>query len=424
MLSLLGNRFLTFNSVIRVNQIEARRDLDLGEDEAPLHTPDGVAALREAVRLGWPDARMTWALSWQALQDDRPNYRQIRELVVSYHRQYGDEVTFIPGAFFANAYNTRQEINRDLHEGLARASAIVGANYRPASVVAGFLAAENHRYLAEAEGIHVCQGNIWSQLAIDYQDGDGSICYPYYPSREHFCKPAQGPDDFIDCVTLDGWTCDFLAARREGFAEGFNSRLGVGPIETIMHYGPEIGLRQVLATTAAHFGQGYALNGFAWVTVCWEASLGALGADLPALTRWLAETRHRWPTARCVTQGEYGLAWRRHYRDNGPIDYRFVQEGSGIGGSDADKQIRWFMNKGFRLAVLKGLRPGSPSLVIDYTRYDLPAAEPQALTRNWSLLGTINQKQTRPQDRPRPFAELPAEEQERILARYPELAAL
>ncbi len=41
-------------------------------------------------------------------------------------------------------------------------------------------------------------------------DGDGSICYPYYPSREHFCKPAQADSDFIDCVNLDGWTCDFL----------------------------------------------------------------------------------------------------------------------------------------------------------------------------------------------------------------------
>ena len=27
-------------------------------------------------------------------------------------------------------------------------------------------------------------------------DGDGSICYPYYPSKEHFCKPAQGAADF------------------------------------------------------------------------------------------------------------------------------------------------------------------------------------------------------------------------------------
>ena len=93
--------------------------------------------------------------------------------------------------------------------------------------LAGFMDAENQRSLATEEGIHVCQGQIWSQHGIDNGDGDGGICYPYYPSREHYLKPAQGPSDFIDCVCLDGWTCDFLPARRQGFEGGFNSRLGV-----------------------------------------------------------------------------------------------------------------------------------------------------------------------------------------------------
>lgn len=60
------------------------------------------------------------------------------------------------------------------------------------------------------------QGNIWSQYAIDGQDGDGSIIYPYYPSKEHFCKPAQNDNDFIDCINLDGWTVDFVAGRMQG----------------------------------------------------------------------------------------------------------------------------------------------------------------------------------------------------------------
>jgi len=54
-------------------------------------------------------------------------------------------------------------------------SEMVGHGYRPRSVVAGYLAAENLRYLAEREGIHVAQGNIWSQYAIDNGDGDGSV---------------------------------------------------------------------------------------------------------------------------------------------------------------------------------------------------------------------------------------------------------
>jgi len=231
--TLMGNRFLTFNTVVRVNQIEVARNRNEGNDEALDHTPETVQAFRQAFEQGWPGGRMTWAMSWQALRDPRPNFEAIRELIAGYHRQHGDEVTFIPGGFFANMHNTREQVNQDLHDALVMVSNMVGGGYRPRSVLAGFFAAENQRYLVEHEGIHVCQGNIWSQYAIDYGDGDGSICYPYYPSREHFCKPAQGRDDFIDCVNLDGWTCDFISARRSGCDASHNSRLGVGPIEAL-----------------------------------------------------------------------------------------------------------------------------------------------------------------------------------------------
>ena len=113
--------------------------------------------------------------------------------------------------------------------------------------------------------------------------------------------------------------------------------------------------------------------------------------------------------------------WRLQYPDNTDLDYRFVQRGTGIGGSDANLEIRWFMNRQFRLALLRDWKADSPESVIDYTRYDLPAAEPQGIVRNWSLMGQINQKQTRPQDRPVPLAALPEADQQRILARYPQL---
>ena len=230
---LMGNRFLTFNTIIRVNQIEVSRDRNEGLDERSMHTPERVIAFREAISSEFPEARITWAFSWLALHDMSDNYKKIRELVAEYHYKYGDDVTFIPGAYFANAYNTREQVNKDLHEGLAKVSEIVGNGFRPKSVLAGFMAAENQQYLAEKEGIHVCQGNIWSQFSIDNQDGDGAVSYPFDPSKEHCCKPAQGKDDFIDCVNLDGWTMNFLAARRDVFADGFNSRRGVGPIETL-----------------------------------------------------------------------------------------------------------------------------------------------------------------------------------------------
>jgi len=388
-LSLMGNRFFTFNTVVRVRQIEVTRDRAEGADESSIHGP--------------AEARV-----FRALKDQRENYRKLRELVAQYHRRYGDEITFIPGAYFANMYNSRAQVNRDLHEGLRMVSEMAGGGYRPKSVIAGFLSAENQRFLAEEEDIHVCQGNIWSQYAVDNGDGDGSISYPYYPSREHFCKPAQGPADFIDCVNLDGWTVDFLCARRVGgcWVNGklYGSRQGVGPIETFLRLGTETGLKAVLHTTATHFDTGYKLNGFAWVTCIWELALvegrkiygygGRNGLD--GLLLWLREMRRRWPQAKCITQGEFGLLWRKRYRNNDKINYRFVQRGNGIRGSDANLEIRWFMNKDF----------------------DPP---PGGHRRNWSLMNRLNQKGSRPQDKPMPIRRLSREEKALVKKWYPEL---
>lgn len=411
---LMGNRFLTFNTVIRVNQIEVARDRNVGEDERALHTPAKVMAFRNAVAEGFPGGKMTWSFSWLALNDTSAAYREIRKLVVGYHYKYGDDVTFIPGAYFANAYNTTEQVNKDLHDALQIITKLVGKGYRPQSIVAGFMSAKNQQYLAEKEGIHVCQGNIWSQFSIDNQDGDGSVVYPFYPSKEHFCKPAQNKSDFIDCVNLDGWTVDFLAGRRQGFAGGFNSRMGVGPIETIGKYGKETGLKEMMHSTAIHFDKGFELNGFGWVTNCWEISLPYAPSSLKA---WLSAIKERWPNVKMINQGEFGLIWRAHYKSNS-FNYRFVERGSGIGGSDANNEISWYMNKDFRLALLKDWKQDTPAKVIDFTRYDLNATEPAEMTRKWSLLGQINQKQSRPQDKPVPLDSLSTKARAIIGARY------
>ncbi|UOE47228.1 DUF3863 domain-containing protein [Mucilaginibacter sp. SMC90] len=414
---LMGNRFLTFNTVIRVNQIEVSRNRNVGEDERALHTPARVIAFRNAIAEGFPGGKITWSFSWLALNDTTANYREIRKLAVGYHYKYGDDITFIPGAYFANAYNPTEQVNKDVHDALKIIEKMVGKGYRPLSIVAGFMSAKNQQYLAETEGIHVCQGNIWSQFSIDNQDGDGAVVYPFYPSKEHFCKPAQNKSDFIDCVNLDGWSVDFLAARREGFKDGFNSRMGVGPIETIGKYGNETGLKEMMHTTAIHFDKGFELNGFGWVTNCWELSLPY---DPSSLKNWLAAIRKRWPDTKLITQGEFGLLWRKHYKTNS-FDYRFVERGSGIGGSDANNEIKWFMNKDFRLALLRDWKSNTSEKVIDFTRYDLHVTEPKEMTRKWSLLGAINQKQSRPQDKPVPVDSLSKQARGIITARYKDL---
>jgi Domain of Unknown Function with PDB structure (DUF3863)/Domain of Unknown Function with PDB structure (DUF3864) len=413
----MRGRFVTHVSVVRVNQIEVTQDRSIGEDEAVDNRPERIRSRREAFARGCPDGRMTWAISWLALKDDRKDYQEARRLLASYHERYGDEITFIPGGYFAPMYNTREQTRQTIHAALGMIAGMVGGGYRPQCLVAGFMDAENQRHLAVDEGIHVCQGQIWSQHGIDNGDGDGGVCYPYYPSREHYLKPAQGPGDFIDCVCLDGWTCDFLTARREGFQGGFNSRLGVGPIETVGNLGTVVGRKEMMDTTAVHFDGGHAVNGFGWVTAIWETSIG----HDEDLTYWLGAIRERWPDTRVITEGEFGLEWRRHYRDNSKLNYRFDARGTGATGSEKELEIEWYMNREFRLALLRDWKVDGPRMVIDFTRYDLKAEEPQGLQREWSLMNVVNQKGTRPQDKPKRLGELSAEDQRRIYAVYPEL---
>ncbi len=416
----LQGRFLTHVSVVRVNQIEVTPTRSIGLDEAKDNRPDLIRSRREAFARGCPGGRMTWAISWLALHDTRQEYKDARRLLASYHEQYGDEITFIPGGYHAPMYDTPENIRKTIHTSLHMISEMVGNGYRPQCLVAGFLGAENQRYLATEEGIHVCQGQIWSQHAIDYGDGDGGICYPYYPSREHYLKPAQGAADFIDCVCLDGWTCDFLPARRDGFQGGFNSRLGVGPIETVGNLGLEAGRKEMMATTAMHFDQGRALNGMGWVTGIWEVSVG----HDEDLAWWLQAVRERWPDTQVMTEGAFGLEWRKHTPGNAALNYRFDAKGTGAPGSEKELEIQWFMNREFRLGLLKNWTTGGPAMAIDFTRYDLPAHEPRTLQREWSLMNVLNQKGTRPQDKPMRLGQLTAEDQRRIFARYPELKKL
>lgn len=416
----LQGRFVTHVSVVRVNQIEVTPTRNLGEDEVPDNRPEKIRARRDAFARGCPNGKMTWAISWLALIDQRQQYKDVRRLLASYHDQYGDEITFIPGGYFAPMFDTREHNRVTIQKSLAMIAEMVGGGYRPECLVAGYMDAENQRHLAEDEGIHVCQGQIWSQHGIDNGDGDGGICYPYYPSREHYLKPAQGAADFIDCVCLDGWTCDFLTARREGFQGGFNSRLGVGPIESVGNLGLEAGRREMIATTAMHFDTGHDLNGFGFVTGIWEVSVG----HDEDLAWWLQAVRERWPDTQVITEGAFGMEWRKHTPNNNQLDYRFVEKGTGAPGSEKELEIQWFMNREFRLGLLRNWETESPEMVIDFTRYDLPAHEPQGLQREWSLMNVLNQKGTRPQDKPVRLGQLSIEDQRRIYARYPELKKL
>lgn len=432
-IDLNGNRFVTLCIMIRTTPWEVSRDVKIHpRDEADWHTLDGVRSLREAFAKNNPGGRLTWGFTMNALEDQRKNYREIRDYVVECHKKYGDEVSYFPG-YFPAMYLPRERVNREMSEAIRIISGMVGNRYRPQSIIGGFLSADNLQYLAEKEDIHTAHAVIWSQHNIDGGGADGSPSYPFYPSKEHFCKPAQDKNDFIDCVNLDGWTMDFLCARNSGAMghgiEGYNSRRGVGPIETYKGWGLDLGHREVMHTQSVHFDRGFKLNGFGWVTNIWEAQMvHEFGKDFicKAMEMWVTDTKKRWPDTHFLTFGEFGTIWRKHYKSNDDWNYRFEERGSGLGDSYNNLEIKWFMNKEFRLALLRDWHKKSVPQVIDFTRYDLKAKEPadpspEHPAKDWSLINKINQKGLREQDVPRPLHQLEKEDQDLIRKYYPEL---
>ena len=402
-------RVVSLSTVVRYWTVETTRTSHLLNNESAIHTVAACEDFRAAAEKGWPDASITWAFSWDALHALDGEYPAIRTLVASYVATYGDEMTFIPGGYFAPMYNSEEATNEDIHDALAVISGIIGNGYRPKAIIAGYLGARTLQYLANVENIHVAQATIFSQFNIDYGDGDGGSPYPYFPSTDHYLKPAQGASDFVDCVVLDGWTVDFLAARRNGFADGFNSRMGVGPIETIRDVGPVLGFAEQMHTTSLHFDTGFAINGIAFITSIWEISLNQV-INTTYLTQWMAAVHAQWPDAQLLTHGDFGERWRAAHPTN-DYNYSFVEIGSGIAGSDADKEITFYANKAFRLVLLRNLTDSGIGNVIDFTRYDLPALEPTVLTRSWNLMNEINMKQSRGTvDTPRPLSNLTAED--------------
>ncbi|MBN2150262.1 MAG: DUF3863 domain-containing protein [Candidatus Lokiarchaeota archaeon] len=394
----MKERFLTINCIVRKHQIEKTRTEFEGNDETELHDTGTVGRLAKIIRDGFPDAKITWALSWCALTDASDRYRRVRALLGEFMATFGDDVTFIPGGYFANRYNTREQVNKDVSD----AARIIEQEFgrRPRSLVAGFLSAANIKHAREQEGIIGIQGNIWSQYSVDNMDGDGSVCYPYYPSTQHFCKPAQGPRDFIDCLNFDGWTVDFHNARLVGCrSRKKNSRMGVGPIETLGNLGLAKGLAEMKATTAAHYEASHPTNPFTWVANTIEVALVRQIPAIGGITSWLSWVQERWPDVQCPTLAGLAAELRSGFPDNDGLAYELHQEGNGIGASKPGAEITWYMNKHFRLGIERGRR--GKGKVFDYTRYSQDYAEPAGVgKRNWSIMDVINQKRTRKQDRP------------------------
>ena len=176
----------------------------------------------------------------------------------------------------------------------------------------------------------------------------------------------------------------------------------------------------MMDTTAVHFDRGHALNGFGFVTAIWETSIG----HDPDLTYWLQAVKERWPDTQVLTEGEFGLKWREHTPNNASLNYRFDERGTGAPGSEKELEIEWYMNQEFRLALLRNWKTTARTWSSTSRDTICPRTSRQTLQREWSLMNVLNQKGTRPQDKPIRLGQLSAENQRMIYARYPELRKL
>ena len=418
----LRGRFLTHVSVFRVNQIEVTPTRNLGEDEAADNSPARIRSRREAFARGCPDGKMTWAISWLALKDTRQEYQEARRLLADYHdKLWRRDHLHSRRLLRAHVRHPRTQPPDHPHSPGHDLRPWSAAIIVPQCLVAGFMDAENQRFLATGRRHSRLPGTDLEPARHRQRRWRRRHLLPLLPQPRALPQARPGPADFIDCVCLDGWTCDFLTARREGFEGGFNSRLGVGPIETVGNLGAEAGRKEMMDTTAMHFDTGHALNGFGFVTGIWEISIG----HDEDLTWWLQAVHDRWPDTQVMTEGEFGLEWRKHNPNNDALNYRFDAKGTGAPGSEKNLEIQWFMNRRFPPRPAAGLA--------DQQQHPWPSTSPATtclrtnrpgLQREWSLMNVLNQKGTRPQDKPTRLGKLPPENQHLIFAEYPQLRGL
>ena len=74
----MKGRYYCFTIVIRANQIEVSPGVNIGVDERRENTLENLIKYRTAIARAIPEARITYAISHEALKSDDDNYRAIR----------------------------------------------------------------------------------------------------------------------------------------------------------------------------------------------------------------------------------------------------------------------------------------------------------------------------------------------------------
>jgi len=390
MMSEMKGRYLTLNFLVRRWQIEKTRFDHSGEDETKYCTRENIKWISDIVRENFPHGNITWALSWEALMNPNSYWRCIREIILQLCEKYRDDITFNPAGGFPNIYNTKQQVNEDIDEAFEVIKKLT--DKYPKSIVSWQLSAENLSYIREKYGAKVASAHCWSQEAVDNLSSEGSIMYPYYPSRRHYLKPAKSREDMIDILMLDVISLDLVTARLRMDEAGQDCRMGVQPIETVLRFGYQKGFEIMKQVTDRYFQDNWENLPFVWVTNQLEMSVIHRNNEVRrAFKNWLDHIRKIYKDVHLLKIADFSELFRKHYQDNSKIQYSFRYRGIGISSSDPEKEVLWWMNKDYRLGVLVSKNTAQ---IMDYLVYTDDIQEPQGPESNWNISGIVSQKKS------------------------------
>lgn len=148
-----------------------------------------------------------------------------------------------------------------------------------------------------------------------------------------------------------------------------------------------------------------------------------MNIDETTVTAFLSALKKKYPDLKIVPFGEVGESFRKEHPDNRQLHYEFVHQGIGFGGSLENVRLYWYLNKYFLPLHSGGYSTGHEKSHRLYGLYQTGRPNPkiriialEKFREIGSLLGDINQKGLREQDKPIDFVRL-SEAQKELIGR-------
>lgn len=393
--SLLGRRLFTPVFLLRQWQIEKGKGEHAGEFEEPLVTDERLIELRSMVAACFPKGRVTWSLSRGAILSPGDHWSVIRRRLTEFREQYGDAIVPNPVAGYTVLHRSCAEVEEELFELLDSLANWLGES--PRAVHAWILLARTIERTLERFDLDAVSGQCWSQYGVDHMSMEGSVPYPYYPSRRHFLVPGRNKDDQLDVPLLDVISLDPVTARFTRKQHKRFCRMGLQLLETVnwKRVGPEHGLQAMQSVARTYLTDNRECLPFSWITTTQElVEMFRHPYSFSSYRSFWESLAAEYSDLEVITTADFGRDFKVTYREN-DWHYRFRARGSGVGPSDPETEIAWEFTRDMRRATLTRRRWGRRrEQLIDYVDYTQDVREHDGPSSDYSLKASPWQKRS------------------------------